>query len=342
MGLKSRKIRWHNLEDEELLDCRFKDLGLNIGKGKVYEGIQQLYHELRNRNIRFLPHCWFGEEWFSPDGIPGISIPFYLAHPRLKKLEARQMYDVEGRSPQQFMQLLRHEAGHAIMTAYQLSRVAECRKVFGPFSKPYPTYYTPRPQSRRYVLHLDWWYAQAHPAEDFAETFAVWLRPRSNWRSEYRGWPALKKLEYMDELMRSISRKSTLSRKRNKIEPVTNMSKTLRRHYQEKKDYYGVNIKQFYDQDLLRVFSTVPPQGKRRLAATFLRQIGPKLCIACVQSTGEHPYTISQLLKEMMQRCRELKLYIADEEEVSSMRSAVFLSFLILNYLHKIRHRVPL
>ena len=146
----------------------------------------------------------------------------------------------------------------------------------------------------------------------------------------------------MDELMRSISRKSTLSRKRNKIEPVTNMSKTLRRHYQEKKDYYGVNIKQFYDQDLLRVFSTVPPQGKRRLAATFLRQIGPKLCIACVQSTGEHPYTISQLLKEIMQRCRELKLYIADEEEVSRMRSAVFLSFLILNYLHKIRHRVPI
>lgn len=341
MGFKAKKIRWRHLDDERLLDCRFRDLGLKIEKCKVWEGIQQLYHELRERKIRFLPHCWFGEEWFSPDGIPGISIPFYLAHPRLKKLEARQMYDVEGGSPQQFMQLLRHEAGHAIMTAYQLSRKPECRRIFGSFSRPYPDYYIPRPQSRRFVLHLDWWYAQAHPSEDFAETFAVWLRPRSNWRSEYRGWPALKKLEYMDVLMRSVSKKSTLSRKRNKIEPITIMNKTLRQHYREKKDYYGVNIKQFYDQELLRVFNTNPPPGRRRLAATFLQQIGPRLCIACVRSTGEHPYTISQILKEMVQRCRELKLYVADEEEVASMRSAVFLSFIIMNYLHRIRHRVP-
>lgn len=341
MGVKTRKIRWQYLNDEQLLDCRFKDLRLKIEKCRVYEWIQQLYCELQEKRIRFRPHCWFGEEWFSPDGIPGISIPFYLAHPRLKKLEARQMYDVEGGTPQQFMQLLRHEAGHAIMTAYQLSRKPECRKIFGQFSKRYPDYYTPRPQSRRFVLHLDWWYAQAHPAEDFAETFAVWLRPRSNWRSEYKGWPAMKKLQYMDELMKSISSKSMLCHRRNKIEPVTNMGKTLRRHYEEKKNYYGVNIKQFYDQELLRVFDMKPPQGRRRTAATFLAEMGPKLCEVCVQSTGEHPYTISQLLKELIQRCRELKLYVNGEDDVSSMRAVVFMSLLIMNYLHKIRHRVP-
>ena len=119
------------------------------------------------------------------------------------------------------------------------------------------------------------------------------------------------------------------------------MSKTLRQHYREKKNYYGVNIKQFYDQELLRVFHTTPPPGRRRLAASFLQQLGPRLCVACVRSTGEHPYTISQILKEMTQRCRELKLYVSDEDEVAGMRSAVFLSFLIMNYLHRIRHRVP-
>ena len=54
------------------------------------------------------------------------------------------------------------------------------------------------------MLHLPAWYAQAHPAEDFAETFAVWLTPRSQWRRRYRGWPALQKLEYIDELMTAL------------------------------------------------------------------------------------------------------------------------------------------
>ena len=120
------------------------------------------------------------------------------------------------------------------------------------------------------------------------------------------------------------------------------MSKTLRQHYMEKKNYYGVNIKQFYDQELLRVFSPDPPPGKRRLAATYLQRIGPRLCSACARSTGEHPYIITQILKEMTQRCRELKLYIVDEDDITLMRSAIFLSFLIMNYLHRIRHRVPI
>ena len=30
-------------------------------------------------------------------------------------------------------------------------------------------------------------YAASHPEEDFAETFAVWLTPRSNWRQSFPG-----------------------------------------------------------------------------------------------------------------------------------------------------------
>ncbi len=59
-----------------------------------------------------------------------------------------------------------------------------------------PQRYRARPGSRRYVHHLGEWYAQAHPTEDFAETFAVWLKPRSGWRKSYAEWPAFHKLQH--------------------------------------------------------------------------------------------------------------------------------------------------
>src|SRR3990170_1842735 len=195
---KSKKYSWSTLGDEALLNLRFCDLRLKIIKGTpLEERISQLYEELHRRHLKFRPHCWLSEEWFSPDGVPGIAIPFYLAHPRLAKLEFKQMFDVEGGNARWCMQLLRHEAGHAIDTAYRLHRRKRWRKVFGSYTKPYPSYYTPNPKSKNYVFHLDWWYAQSHPAEDFAETFAVLLQPGSNWHKAYPGWSVIKKLEYM-------------------------------------------------------------------------------------------------------------------------------------------------
>ena len=77
--------------------------------------------------------------------------------------------------------------------------------MFGPASRRYPADYSPRPRAGNYVLHLGHWYAQSHPTEDFAETFAVWLQPRARWRRDYAGWPALRKLEYVDALMAEIA-----------------------------------------------------------------------------------------------------------------------------------------
>ena len=36
-------------------------------------------------------------------------------------------------------------------------------------------------------MHLDPWYAQSHPDEDFAETFAVWLTPEVQLEDALRG-----------------------------------------------------------------------------------------------------------------------------------------------------------
>jgi hypothetical protein len=202
-----RKYAWETLSDEQLLKRRLSSLRVTIEGTWLEDCVSNLHEELEERGIRLRPHAWISSEWFSPDSTPGIAIPFYLAHPRLMKLEKKMMLDVEGGTWSECMAILRHEAGHTVQQAYQLHRRRRWQQLFGLSSKSYPLHYRPNPASRRYVQHLRLWYAQSHPDEDFAETFAVWLRPRSNWRTRYAGWPALKKLEFVDELMAEIAGK---------------------------------------------------------------------------------------------------------------------------------------
>lgn len=341
---RPRQPRWVQLTDRELLELRFCDLDLRLENTPLQGKVDRLYGELGRRDIRFRPHCWLSEEWFSPDGIPGIAIPFYLAHPRLAKLESRQMFEVEGGNERWCMQLLRHEAGHAIDTAYQLHRRKRWRELFGRRGRPYPTHYTPDPKSRSYVLHLEWWYAQSHPAEDFAETFAVWLTPRSKWRSQYADWPALRKLEYVDELMASIAGRVPAVRSRRQVDPLGRIRKTLGEHYAEKRAHYGIEVPEFYDGDLRRLFdngSSTGRRGRRRSAAAFLREIRTDLCHRCAHGTGEHPYVIAQIVQEMIVRCRALGLTLERPEVEAEMDLAIFVAVHTLNYLHQGHHRIP-
>ncbi|MGH7948454.1 MAG: putative zinc-binding metallopeptidase, partial [Candidatus Binataceae bacterium] len=132
---------------------RFCDLRLRLSGSLVEAEVQALYGELERRGVAFKPHVWLSEEWFSPDGVPGIAIPFFVAHPRLRRLERRMMGDVDGGNAHWRLRLLRHEAGHALDSAYRLRRRADWRAVFGPASTPYPGTYVTEPSSRRHVLH---------------------------------------------------------------------------------------------------------------------------------------------------------------------------------------------
>ncbi len=225
---------WTRLSDAELLQLRFCDLKLPLAGTPLQRRLQRVYGELERRGIHFRPHMWLAEEWFSPDGIPGIAVPFYLAHPRLMRLERRMMRQVEGGNVNWMMRILRHEVGHAIDTAYRLRRRARWREIFGPASLPYPDSYRARPGSRRFVQHLGDWYAQSHPTEDFAETFAVWLKPNSDWRRTYASWPAWEKLRFVEEIMQDIATQPTLVRSRAHIEPLSDNRRTLAQHYREK------------------------------------------------------------------------------------------------------------
>ncbi len=192
---------WAKLPDAELLRWRIKDLGLRLEVSGLGKKIAQLERELDLKGIWFHPPCYLATEWACPDEVPAVGIAFCLAHPRLRRLENRMMLEVEGGTHDEFMRILRHECGHTVNYAFLLHRKKKWRELFGPFDAEYKEAYHVRPYSRRYVRNLENWYAQMHPDEDFAETFAVWLNPRRKWRKEYEGWGALAKLEYVDELM---------------------------------------------------------------------------------------------------------------------------------------------
>ena len=257
----------------------------------------QLYGDLAQRNLRIKPHVWLSDEWFVPDGVPGIAIPFYMASPRLMRLERKQMLEVEGGSKPWCMRILRHEAGHAIDIAFRLHRRKKYREVFGRYSDPYPEFYRPKPRSKNYVQHLEPWYAQSHPAEDFAETFAVWLQSKTKrqWQQHYEGWKALEKIAYIDELMKDIAGKKPPVQSRVKIDPVHKLKQTLRTHYEERHARYDINYPTSFDQDLKKLFAQPAKTRRNKTAAAFLGRNRKKFCREVAQWTGEYPVSYTHL-----------------------------------------------
>lgn len=334
---------WAAWPDEPLLDLRMCQLGVTIEGSVLAERIAQLQTELDGRGLSsFKPHFWLSDEWFTPDGVPGVAAAFYLAHPRLERLERAQMLDVEGGTPEWCMRILRHEAGHAIDNAYKLRQRRRRQQIFGPSYKAYPEYYDPRPYSKSFVLHLDSWYAQSHPDEDFAETFAVWLNPASDWRERYTGWPALKKLQYMDVLMQDVAPKLPIVRTHRRIEPLPSLRKTLRQHYERKRRHYGLVYPDFYDRDLRRLFSDRPEHAGNMKAARFIARVRKDVRRMVASWTGEYQYTIEQVIEAMMKRANELNLRLTGPEDRAKADFLVLLTVQVMNYLHSGRHRVAL
>ncbi len=336
---------WESWPDDKLLDLRMCDLGLRLRNSELVPRIRELYRELAGNGIaHFRPFFWLSDDWYTPDGVPGVAIPFYMAHPRLARLEFSQMLEVEGGTPEWCMRILRHETGHAIDNAYRLRRRHSRQKLFGLSSRKYPEYYTPRPYSRSFVHHLEPWYGQSHPDEDFAETFAVWLTPDSPWRKRYQDWPALKKLEYMEELMRELAGQQPAGVSRRRVDPLARIRKTLRQHYNRKREHYAIDKPNFYDRDLRRLFTDASesPRGTGMTAARFLSRIRKDVCRRVARWTGEYQYTIDQVLEDMIARCRELNLRLTRPEDQAKLEFTTLLTVQTMNYLHSGRHRVAL
>jgi len=227
---------------QELYRRRICDLGLRIKGSPLEPSIRQLERELSAKGVDYVPAFYLSDAWGCPDRVPVIGIPFYLACTRLGRIEKEQTGELEDN--QAVMQFLRHEMGHAINYAFRLWEDPGWREIFGPFSKPYREVFHPNPWSRRFVRHIcsysyGYTYAQKHPDDDFAETFAVWLTPRSGWRRKYRDWPALQKLRYVDRLMRKLCEQTPKCKSGRLVKPLSELTMPLVEYYRRRSKRYG-------------------------------------------------------------------------------------------------------
>lgn len=323
---------WGNYSDEQLLEMRICDLHLRIPATELESRIQTFYAELDERKILFKPVCYLGDEWFCPEGASTIAIPFYLAHPRLKKLEERMMMEVEGGTEAWCLRLLRHEMGHVMNHAYLLEKKRDWQECFGSTSIDYSEYYRARPYSKRFVRHLEDWYAQSHPEEDFAETFAIWLTPGLDWRRKYQGWKALKKLEYVDRLMEELAGRPPEVVSKARMSEASRLRSRLTGYYHRRRRLYAQYLPDFFDPDLRRLFidATASPLTER--AATFLRRYRKPILEAVSLWTGEPKFTINRLLRALSQRCAQLDLRLRTETESTALEITAYLAALATHY----------
>jgi len=328
------------LTDEQLFQMRICDLNLHFHGTEMETWIWELYRELGFRKIRFRPECYLADEWMCPDREPVIGIPFFLAHPRLKKLEKKMVLEAEGELKDDFMSLIRHECGHAINYAYRLYRKEKWKAIFGDFFKEYPDTYVPHPYSRRYVRHLDNTYAQYHPDEDFAETFAVWLTPGSNWREEYQGWPALEKLEYVDALMAQIANREPAQRRGKKYYAAARMQKRLDSYYKKKKEDFAEELPGFYDPDLKRIFSEEAAHQKNESAAHFLWRKRKELINAVSRWTGRNKFATNKLLRQLIDTSTLQHLNLKNDETMTLLDVSSYMATRVMNYLFTGKFRV--
>jgi len=310
-----------NLTDEELLRMRICDLQVKIPGSELESRIQNFYAELEQKGIAFKPVCYLGDEWFCPEGSATIAIPFYLAHPRLKKLEEKMMLEVEGGTDFWCMRLLRHEMGHVLNHTYLLEQDKRWQKLFGPPSLEYSESFRARPYSKRFVRHLEGWYAQSHPEEDFAETVAIWLTPELDWKQQYRGWTALKKLEYVDSLMAKLAGQPPKVFSKSKMSEASRLRSRLEAYYKRRRRLYAQDFPDFFDSDLKRLFTDAAIAPANERAAVFLRRSSKTILNAVSEWTGEPKFTLNRLLRALTVRCSQLDLRLkaqSDGIEVSA------------------------
>lgn len=297
------------LQDNELLKTRFCELPLNLDASPTARRVEAVARELKAAGMIFAPTVWLAEEWYNPDGICGYAIPFYLAHPRLILLERRMMLEAEGVQHGECMRILRHETGHAIDEAFQLFRTQAYSRVFGSASRRYPREYEINPRTDAYVTNLNAWYAQSHPVEDFAETFAIWLGMRQRWRHRYAGTRALAKLATVDRLLRERAGQPPEVAPKARESELAHNERTLAEHYEEKRAFYRIGAASEYDEQLERLF----PRGQRSrggsiAASTYLRARKRLIRERAAAPLGVPAYTVDQVVRQLSLRAAALGL----------------------------------
>ena len=326
-------------ERRALLERRISEMGLSIQGSLVERLVEQLYAEMSNRGLVFRPPVYLSDQWGCPDNTPLIGVPFYLADPRLARIEEEMAVEVEGEL--EVMRYLRHEAGHAVNYAYRLYERPEWTAVFGPYSRPYRERFHADPFSRNFVRHILGWYAQKHPDEDFAETFAVWLTPDLDWRSEYAGWPALRKLEYMDRLMHEIAEQpaEVVAVSPDDL-PVEAMHYTIADHYRESTEALPIEDRRHFDGDLRNIFALPREAPEGEPAARFLARHRREIIARIAYWTAETTIVVGAFIDFLIERANDLELRVRGLEASTIIELTAFGTAVMMRYRYNRTKRI--
>jgi hypothetical protein len=325
-------------EREKLLQMKISELGLKLEGTRLEAVVEEFYKELESAGIMLKPRVYLADEWGCPEGAPIIGVPFYLADEKLSRMQDEILEGIEGQSDEEILMYLRHEAGHAFNYAYKLFETEEWRDLFGPYSRPYLEEYEPNPFSRRFVRHIAGWYAQKHPDEDFAETFAVWLTPNSNWREAYKEWGCYEKLLYVDRIVRELGATEPLV----SGETYDAAGEALDYSIAEYNKLYSpqlLEIPDYFEADLKDVFQEKPPDGKEdewELAHVFLSRHRRRITDNISYWTGLNDAVVRSLIFRFIEDTRKLDLWVELEKvEETLVEVTAYATTLCMNRLYK-------
>lgn len=329
--------------ESNLFGSPIRDLGLTIDNTRLAPVIDEFREQLRGKGItKVSPSFHLSTEWGVPFGTVVIGIPFYLARPELTELHGEEVGHIEGFNHADILRYLRHEMGHVVNYAYRLYDDESWVKIFGSINQPYLEAYRPQPFSRRFVRHLPGWYAQKHPDEDWAETFAVWMTPDRNWRSEYSQWPtALAKLEFCDRTMAELSHRDPLVTAAELDEDVGELTYSVRdfyKNYPQDNDPGAAGL----DGDLRAIFDDLADaeeQGtahETRPAAELIRRLERQLVPEVFRWTGHFPEKTRSLMRYLAKRAEGIKqVYPHAAENQVIIGVTILVTSLAMNYIHR-------
>jgi Putative zinc-binding metallo-peptidase len=311
---------------------RLRDLGLTIAGTPLEAVLREFQQELAARGVvKVQPHFYLSTEWGVPFDTISIAIPFYLARIDLTDFHAERGGFVEGGSRADVLRYLRHEMGHVVNYAYRLYERPEWKGRFGDIDTPYEEEYRPHPFSRRYVNHLPGYYAQKHPDEDWAETFAVWMTPGLNWRDRYAGWPALAKLEYCDQVMADLRGREPLVTAEDPDEDVGGLDLTLDEFYRA----YALDRADApadLDDALQTIFDGTSGSLAPQSAATLIRRLERIVAADVYRWTGWFPERVRHVLDDLAVRAEQRGLtYAEDREAAATVALTAFVTALAMS-----------
>jgi hypothetical protein len=332
-----------SFRESNLFGAPIRDLQLTIDGTRLAPVIEEFREELRAKGVTKLsPSFHLSTEWGVPFGSVVIGIPFYLARPELTELHGEEVGHIEGFNRTDILRYLRHEMGHVVNYAYRLYDGEAWVKLFGSITQPYLEDYRPQPFSRRFVRHLPGWYAQKHPDEDWAETFAVWMTPGRDWRTEYAQWPtALAKLDYCERTLAELGGRDPLVTTTELDQDVGELTYSLQDYY---KNYPAESEAGAagLDGDLRAIFDDLAEAKEQGTvhetlpAAELFHRLERQLMADVFRWTGHFPEKTRSLVRHLAKRAEALEqVYPRDAETQAVMGVTTLVTSLAMNHVHR-------